>query len=277
MDALYGYEAVNVEAQPRDPHSLLNWMRRMLAVRRAARAFGRGALRLLYPKNRKVLAYLREYEDDTILCVANVSRTPQAVELDLSEFAGRVPVELDGGSMFPPIGQLTYLLTLPPYGFYWFVLADEEAGCRPGTRRRPSRCPNIAPSSCATGSTMRCRPRARVLERETLPAYLPSAAGSPPRTRALRRGAAGIASRRCRTPSDELLLAEVETETHGAAPHAGSCRWRSPGRTSRPARCRRSLRWRACGAAARVGLLTDAFALPEFARGAAGLRPTARC
>ena len=101
MDPLYGYEAVNVEAQTRDPHSLLNWMRRMLAIRRRHRAFGRGSLRFLYPKNRKVLAYLREYEDETILCVANVSRTPQAVELDLSELAGRVPVELSGGSLFP--------------------------------------------------------------------------------------------------------------------------------------------------------------------------------
>ena len=94
-------------------------------MRRQHAAFGRGTLRFLYPKNRKVLAYLRELEGETILCVANVSRTPQAVELDLSEFAGRVPVELNGGSLFPPIGQLTYLLTLPPYGFYWFILASE--------------------------------------------------------------------------------------------------------------------------------------------------------
>ena len=126
MDPLYGYETINVEAQLRDQHSLLHWMRRMLAIRRRHRAFGRGSLRFLYPKNRKVLAFLREYEDETILCVANVSRTPQAVELDLSELAGRVPVELSGGSLFPPIGQLTYLLTLPPYGFYWFVLAAQS-------------------------------------------------------------------------------------------------------------------------------------------------------
>ena len=97
-------------------------------MRRQHQAFGRGTFRLLYPKNRKVLAYLREYEGATMLCVANLARTPQAVELELSEFAGRMPIELDGGSVFPPIGQLTYLLTLPPYGFYWFLLADEEAG-----------------------------------------------------------------------------------------------------------------------------------------------------
>ncbi|MEN7528216.1 MULTISPECIES: maltose alpha-D-glucosyltransferase [unclassified Cupriavidus] len=122
---LYGYEAVNVEAQNRDPHSLLNWMRRMLALRRQHRAFGRGTLRFLFPGNRKVLSYLREYDGEHILCVANLSRAPQAVELDLSQFAGRVPVEMLGATPFPAIGQLTYLLTLPPYGFYWFVLSED--------------------------------------------------------------------------------------------------------------------------------------------------------
>lgn len=125
MDPVYGFESVNVEAQSRDQHSLLNWMRRMLMLRRNHHAFGRGTFRLLYPSNRKVLAYLREHDGETILCVANLSRTPQAVELDLSAFAGRVPVEMTGPSPFPPIGQLTYLLTLPPYGFYWFQLTTE--------------------------------------------------------------------------------------------------------------------------------------------------------
>ncbi len=123
MGNLYGYEAVNVEAQARDAHSLLNWTRRMLAKRRQYQAFGRGTIRMLYPGNRQILAYLREHLDTTILCVANLSHAPQAVELDLGEFAGRVPVELTGGTPFPAIGQLTYLLTLPPYGFYWFELS----------------------------------------------------------------------------------------------------------------------------------------------------------
>ncbi|MFZ4408887.1 MAG: maltose alpha-D-glucosyltransferase [Paracraurococcus sp.] len=127
QDAMYGFQAVNVETQSRDQHSLLNWMRRMLAVRRRSRAFGRGTMRLLYPANRKVLAYVREHEEDTILCVFNLSRAAQAVELDLAGHAGRVPVEMLGGTSFPPIGQLPYLLTLPPYGFYWFVLASEKA------------------------------------------------------------------------------------------------------------------------------------------------------
>ena len=130
MDALYGFDAVNVESQESDPHSLLNWMRRMLAIRSQHKSFGRGKLRTLSPVNRKVLAYLREYEGadgtlETILCVANVSRSAQAVELELSEFNGRVPVEMIGGSMFPAIGALPYILTLPPYGFFWFALAAE--------------------------------------------------------------------------------------------------------------------------------------------------------
>jgi maltose alpha-D-glucosyltransferase/alpha-amylase len=127
MDPLYGFETVNVEAQWRDPHSLLNWFRRMLVERRKHLAFGRGSIRFLHPQNRKVLAYLREYQDELILCVANMARSAQAVELNLAEFAGRTPVELSGGTVFPLIGQLTYLLTLPPHGFYWFTLSTNTA------------------------------------------------------------------------------------------------------------------------------------------------------
>ncbi|HWB48505.1 MAG TPA: maltose alpha-D-glucosyltransferase [Stellaceae bacterium] len=123
MNPVYGYEVINVEAQAGDQFSLLNWTRRMLTVRKRHKAFGRGTLRFLYPGNRKVLAYLREFEDETILCVCNVSRVIQAVELDLSPFAGRIPVDLTGGSTFPPVGQLPYLLTLPPFAFYWFILS----------------------------------------------------------------------------------------------------------------------------------------------------------
>ncbi|MDD0843591.1 maltose alpha-D-glucosyltransferase [Pseudomonas sp. Gutcm_11s] len=129
MDPLYGYQTINVEAQAGDAHSLLNWMRRMLAVRSQQKAFGRGALKMLAPSNRRILAYLREYRgvdgrDESILCVANLSRAAQAVELELAAYDGRVPVEMVGGASFPPIGEMTYLLTLPPYGFYWFYLAD---------------------------------------------------------------------------------------------------------------------------------------------------------
>jgi maltose alpha-D-glucosyltransferase/alpha-amylase len=127
-DPVYGFGAVNVESQQRNPSSLLNWMRRLITMRKAHRAFGRGSLRFLRPGNRKILAYLREHEDESILCVANLSRAPQAVELDLSHFKARVPVELMGRSKFPPIGELPYLLTLSGHGFYAFRLAaDVEA------------------------------------------------------------------------------------------------------------------------------------------------------
>src|SRR5260370_22947460 len=102
-------------------------MRRMLVIRRQHAAFGRGTLRFLYPMNRKMLAYLRELDDEAILCVANVSHTPQAVELDLSEFARRLPVQLTGRSLFPPVGKLTYLLTLAPFAFYRFILTHGSA------------------------------------------------------------------------------------------------------------------------------------------------------
>ena len=125
MDAVYGYEAVNVEAQTREPGSLLNWMKRMLAVRRTSRAFGRGKLTFLRPGNRKVLAYLRELGEEAILCVANLGRSAQPVELDLARFRGRVPLELLGRTPFPPIGDLPYMLTLPAHSFYWFRLATD--------------------------------------------------------------------------------------------------------------------------------------------------------
>jgi len=126
MDPVYGYEAVNVEAQSRDPSSLLNWTKRMLSVRKNHKAFGRGTLHFLKPGNRKILAYLREYDSETILCVANLSRSAQPVELNLGKYKGRVPVELMGRTAFPPIGELPYLLTLHSHGFYWFRLAQGE-------------------------------------------------------------------------------------------------------------------------------------------------------
>jgi maltose alpha-D-glucosyltransferase / alpha-amylase len=125
MDPVYGYEAVNVEAQQREPGSLLNWMKRLFAVRNTSKAFGRGKLNFIRPGNRKILCYLRELGDEAILCVANLGRSAQPVELDLSRFRGRVPLELLGRTPFPPIGELPYLLTLPAHGFYWFRLATD--------------------------------------------------------------------------------------------------------------------------------------------------------
>jgi len=126
MDPIYGYQAVNVEAQSRDPSSLLNWTRRMLAVRRQHRCFGRGTLQFVRPQNRKIIAYVRTCDDEVVLCVANLSQTAQAVELDLSRYKGRVPVELSGRNAFPPVGELPYFLTLPAHGFFWLLLSETE-------------------------------------------------------------------------------------------------------------------------------------------------------
>ncbi len=127
MDPVYGYTAVNVEAQTRVPTSLLNWMKRMIAVRKRYHAFGRGTIRFLHPENLKVLVYLREWEGEVILCVVNLSRFVQFAELDLSEFNGWQPVELIGEIRFPNIGELPYFLTLGPHAFYWFRLEQESS------------------------------------------------------------------------------------------------------------------------------------------------------
>ena len=125
MDPVYGYTAVNVEAQNRTPTSLLNWMKRMIAVRKRYQAFGRGSIRFLHPENLKVLVYLREWESEVLLCVVNLSRFVQFAELDLSEFDGWQPVELIGEIRFPHIGTLPYFLTLGPHAFYWFRLEKD--------------------------------------------------------------------------------------------------------------------------------------------------------
>jgi maltose alpha-D-glucosyltransferase / alpha-amylase len=127
MDPIYGYETINVEAQQKHANSLLNWTKRMIAVRQSHKAFGYGNLTALRPRNRKVLAYLREYEGEVMLCVFNLSRSAQAVELDLAAQKGKVPIELTGRSAFPPVGTLPYMLTLPAYGFYWFSLTEIAA------------------------------------------------------------------------------------------------------------------------------------------------------
>ena len=127
-DPTYGYAAVNVEAQERSASSLLNWMRRMIAVRKATKVFGRGSLTLLYPQNRRVLAYLREFGDESVLVVANLARSAQAVQLDLAQFAGRTPFEMLGSSAFPPVTTAPYVVTLAPYGFFWFALVRDPRG-----------------------------------------------------------------------------------------------------------------------------------------------------
>ena len=128
MDPIWGYQAINVEAQQSDPSSLLHWTRNMIALRKLFQVFGRGTLEFLHPENRKVLAYIRDYQSpdgmqsETVLCVANLSRFAQPVVLDLTRFAGRQPVEMLGYVPFPEIGAQPYPLTLAPYSFLWLEI-----------------------------------------------------------------------------------------------------------------------------------------------------------
>jgi maltose alpha-D-glucosyltransferase/alpha-amylase len=126
-DPEYHYETVNVEAQQGNPHSMYSWTKRLIALRKRHRAFGRGTLELLRPENRKVLAYVRRYESEQILCIANLSRFLQAVELDLSQWKGLVPVELFSSNEMPAIGDAPYFLTLGPHAFYWFAMQPRAA------------------------------------------------------------------------------------------------------------------------------------------------------
>ena len=126
VDPPYGYHSINVEAQERTPTSLLRWMRRLIGVRKAQKAFGRGSQEFLHPANKRVLVFLRRYQDEIVLCVNNLSRYAQPVELDLSQFAGHVPVELWSCEPFPSIGTLPYFFTMAPHGFLWFRVVSPD-------------------------------------------------------------------------------------------------------------------------------------------------------
>ncbi|MEA2416132.1 MAG: maltose alpha-D-glucosyltransferase / alpha-amylase [Thermoanaerobaculia bacterium] len=126
IDPEYHYEQVNVDQQQSSPYSLLWWMKRLIAQRNRYQAFGRGTMEFLHPENRKILAFVRRYQDETILVVANLSRLVQCFELDLSQFAGMAPVELSGGTRFPDIGDKSYFLNLGPFAFYWFTLERQS-------------------------------------------------------------------------------------------------------------------------------------------------------
>ncbi|MDX1582578.1 MAG: putative maltokinase, partial [Thermoanaerobaculia bacterium] len=124
IDPEYHYESVNVEAQQANPSSLLWWMKRLIALRKQYRAFGRGSMEFLHPENPKVLAFIRQHEDETILVVANLSRFVQYAELDLSRHRGRIPYEMFGRTEFPRIGESPFVITLGPHEFYWFSLEE---------------------------------------------------------------------------------------------------------------------------------------------------------
>ncbi|WP_404361892.1 maltose alpha-D-glucosyltransferase [Marinobacter sp.] len=267
MDPLYGFQSVNVEAQMGDPHSLLNSMRRMLTVRGQHRAFSRGSMRMLYPANRNILAYMRELtaasgETEFLLCVANVARTAQAVELDLSEFQGKVPVEMTGGSAFPPVEGTHYNLTLSPYGFFWFLMASES--------EMPSwhmRAPEPMPDYVTLITRRRLQevlepgPR-RELEREVLPKYLP------------KRRWFGAKQARIESvdiqyadpigdPGNEFLMGEIQVRHTG-----GSDRYQLPlafvSEGGRPQVLAQQLAMARIRRGRKVGLLTDAVAVEDF-------------
>ena len=274
-DPLYGFEAVNVEAQGSDAHSLLNWTRRMLALRGKHPAFGRGSLRFLSPQNRKIFAYLREYEGEVILCVANLSRLPQAVELDLSSFEGRVPIELTGMSPFPPIGQLTYLLTLAPYGFFWFQLAVDADP--PAWRTAPpEQLPDLLTIVMRRGllDLVDEPGHARVLNSEILPVYLSKRRWFGAKDQVL-QGARLISA----TPipfADGIVLGELEVELPN---HTESYQlplavaWDD----AHPSALAQQLALARVRQGRRVGFLTDGFSQEATARGILrGLRNRSR-
>ena len=268
MDPLYGYQAINVEAQQRDPHSLLNWTRRLLSIRKQFKAFGRGSLKMLAPSNRRILAYIREFttatgETEVIFCVANVSRSAQAAELELSHYAGMVPVEMVGGSAFPPIGQLPYLLTLPPYGFYWFQLATSHQ--MPSWHQEPvETMPDFQTLVLKRLDTLNAVNK-RILETESLPAYLPK------RRWFASKDATINSIKICYSvpfgdPQRPVLLSEVAVDAGGRSDRyqlplgfldEGDFDIALPQQLAM-ARVRRG---------PQVGLLTDAFALKQFVLG----------
>ncbi|MEZ4575379.1 MAG: maltose alpha-D-glucosyltransferase [Vampirovibrionales bacterium] len=125
MDPVYGYQSVNVEAQMKNQSSLFHFMKQIIGLRRQYKAFGRGSLTFLHPENHRILAYLRRYKHEVLLCVVNLCDTIQPVNLDLSEYAGSTPLEMFGRTEFPTIGQTPYFLSLPPHGFYWFKIVPQ--------------------------------------------------------------------------------------------------------------------------------------------------------
>src|SRR6266508_4646562 len=167
IDPEYHYEAVNVENQQKNLSSLLWWMRRVIAMRKNFKAFSRGSLEFLYPDNPKVLAFLRRYEDEIVLVIVNLSRFAQSAELDLSRFAGYVPMEVFSRNLFRPIRKSRYVITLGPHAYYWFALQAPTDGRR--TPRKKAVPVISAPMELETLLTNNQR---AAIEGEILPRYL---------------------------------------------------------------------------------------------------------
>jgi maltose alpha-D-glucosyltransferase/alpha-amylase len=171
MDPVYGFQAVNVEAQSRSISSLLSWMKRLIAVRKSTQVFGRGTLSFIRPANRAVIAYVRQYGAETILCVANLSRSAQAAELNLAPWRGRVPLEMLGRTRFPAIADAPFVVTLAPYGFFWFMLTEPASD----VVDTPPTAPELATVVVKEGWGELLTGRSRaIFERDVLPVFLPA-------------------------------------------------------------------------------------------------------
>ncbi|MBA1228786.1 maltose alpha-D-glucosyltransferase [Pseudomonas viridiflava] len=269
MDPMYGFQSVNVESQERDPHSLLNWNRRMLAVRKQQKAFGRGTLKMLSPANRRILAYLREYtaadgHSEIVLCVANVSSAAQAAELELSAYAGTVPVEMLGGSAFPPIGQLSYLLTLPPYGFYWFLLASENQ--MPSWHVEPAQSMPDFPTLVLKKrlEELLDEPLRSTMENTSLPVYLPKRRWFAGKDKPIERVNIAYAVR-FGDPAHPVLLNEIEV-TAGEQTERYQLPFGLLAEDDINSALPQQLALARVRRGRQVGLITDAFTLETFIR-----------
>jgi len=173
QDPVYGYQTVNVESQSRSPSSMTNWLRKLIATRQAYAVFGRGTLAFLQPANRKVIAYVREHDGQSVLCVANLARSAQQVALDLSHYKGRVPVEMIGWSAFAPIGEDRYMLTLPGHAFYWFLLSDNvQAPAAADVSNLVPELHTLVLPHTISGTALGGKSLA-LFEQDVLPAFLP--------------------------------------------------------------------------------------------------------
>jgi maltose alpha-D-glucosyltransferase/alpha-amylase len=181
IDPEYHYEAINVETQQNNPHSLLWWMKRVVALRKQLRAMGRGGLEFLHPENRRVLAFIRHHEDEHVLVVANLSRFTQCVELDLSRYQGMRPLELFGSTEFPPVADRPYFLSLAPHTFHWFALLPKDAP-EAGLRIRTGEPPTLAVESWENVFT----PAVRATINPMLPSFLRGRRWFRSRTRTIR-------------------------------------------------------------------------------------------
>ncbi|HEV2577863.1 MAG TPA: maltose alpha-D-glucosyltransferase [Acidobacteriaceae bacterium] len=179
MDPIWGYQAINVEAQQADPSSLLHWTRNMIALRKLFQVFGRGTLEFLHPENRKILAYIRDYQSpdgmqsETVLCVANLSRFAQPVALDLARFVGRQPVEMLGYVSFPEIGTQPYPLTLAPYSFLWLEIQPAVREPEPAVVESKSAAVDLKLVTAAAFTTEGIlTPEAQAFLQQVLPGYI---------------------------------------------------------------------------------------------------------